>query len=161
MRAERRVELAAVTRRVLPDLLEHIAASWRWLVPSSPGWSRNAHERAREAARATLEGLATILEQGDLNEHGWERVSNALAGEGHATPIEQEELLRSVRVVGLERLNDILVAEAGLTRDERWTLQQETAGYIETLMGGREEPGEEAYRTMLAELEGRGPDLRP
>lgn len=161
MRAERRGELAAITRRAVPDVLEPLAASWRWLVPSSPGWSRKAHERARHAALATLEGLATVLEQGDLDEAGWERVRTALAGDGHATPVEQEELLRSVRVVGLARLSDILTAEAGLTREERWTLQQEVAAYMTALLGAREEPGEEAYRSMLAELERRGPDLRP
>lgn len=161
MRAERRVELAAVTRRALPEVLEPVAASWRWLVPSSPGWSRKSHERARNAALAALEGLATVLEQGDLDEAGWGRVCTALAGEGHATQVEQEELLRSIRVVGLERLSTILTAEAGLTREERSAVAQEVGAFVETLLGAREEPGEEAYRRMLAELERTGGDLGP
>jgi len=160
MRAERRVELAAATRRAVPSLLKAVANSWRWLIPASLGWSRKAHQRAQTAGLATLEGLATMLEQGDLDEVAVKGIRTALAAEGHATPVEQEELLRSVRVVGLARLSDILTTEVGLTREERWTVQQEVAAYVATLLGTREEPGEEAYRTMLTDLERRGPDLR-
>ncbi|MDQ3973103.1 MAG: hypothetical protein M3276_01965, partial [Actinomycetota bacterium] len=73
---------------------------------------------------------------------------------------DTEQLVRSVRVVGVETLAGSLAATIGLSHDERWQLQREASGFCEALLGIHEELDPAAYDALLAELQRSGPDLR-
>lgn len=159
MNTERRAEIAAATRSVLPRLQRAVTASWPDLLPASDGWRQASMRRARAASRAALEGLATALEQGDLDDQSWERIRHVVHGQGHASSDEAGELLRTVRVVGVDALADELAGLVGLAEQERFALQREAAVYCERLLGDAEEMDQRAYDEMLAVLEREGPDL--
>lgn len=159
MDADRRTEIAQAADAMLPELQEAVMDSWRDLVPASTGWTSASRARAERAARAALSGLVEMLAQGDLEDRAWERTRALLFAEGHATSDEVEDLLRSVRVVGIELLAERLAHERGLTNDERWQVQQEASAFCEQLLGTREELDENTFDEMLTALERSGPDL--
>lgn len=159
MNTDRRTEIATATRSVLPRLQRAVTTSWPELLPASEAWRKASMRRARAASRAALEGLATVLEQGDLDDLSWERIRDLTHGQGHASSDEAAELLRTVRVVGVDALADELARLVGLTEQERFTLQREASVYCERLLGGVEEMGDRAYDEMLALLEREGADL--
>ncbi len=111
------------------------------------------------ASRAALEALLALFEQGDLDECTLEHARGWVLA-GTSTLDEADELLRTIRVVGVGRLAELLADRIGLTHDERWELQREASVLGPELLGDREEPGPRVIDALLAELERSGPDLR-
>ncbi len=151
--------MAAVGAALLDELEEAIASSWVDLLPAAAGWGPAATTRARAASAAALRGLLTVFEQGDLDDRSWAEVRDEVYAGGRATPDEAAELLRTVRIVGVEVLADRLSYYLGLTHDERWQLQREASAFCAQLLGTRDELDATAVDTLLAELERSGPDL--
>ncbi len=159
MDADRRAEIAAVGTALLDDLQAEVIASWADVWPAASSWSFEATERARAASRTALVGLLTVFEQGDLDEPTGARVrADVLAAT--STFDEADELLRTVRVVGLGLLSDLLAERVQLTLEERWVLQREASALGPELLGRREEPEPRLIDALLAELARSGPDLR-
>jgi hypothetical protein len=158
--ADRRAELAEAIRSLLPAAHRAVTDSWPDLLPVSATWSGAAAKRARASVKAALEGIVALIVQGDLDDQAWERTRHLVHGSGHAGREEVAELLRSVRVVGVEVLADGLEEHAGLTHAERWDLQREVSAYCDNLLGEDEELEQGAYSETLAELERSGPDIR-
>jgi hypothetical protein len=156
---DRRLELARLAEAHLPDLHQAVVESWCDLMPAAATWQVNQRRRAHAAARAVLAGLAVVIAQGDLEETEWRRTRETLYGRGHATPDEVDELLRSVRIVGVEGLLEILTEEAGLLPDERWTLQLQAHTFSEQLHRNRDEVDPANVQALLAHLESEGADL--
>lgn len=151
--------MAATATALVPELSSAVIDSWDDLMPRAEDWSPASWERAIAAAEAALEGLVAIIAQGDLDDLSWSRTRETVYARGHATYDEVDDLLRTVRVVGLELLLDRLSEAHGLSPDERWSLQQETHGYCEALHRQRDEVDPETVEALLAELERGGPDL--
>lgn len=160
MNADRRAELAEAIRGLLPAAQRAVTESWPDLLPVSATWSGAATKRARASVKAALDGIVPLMVQGDLDDQAWERTRHLVHGSGHAEREEVAELLRSVRVVGVEVLADGLEEHAGLTHAERWDLQREVSAYCDNLLGEDEELEQGAYSETLAELERSGPDIR-
>ncbi len=159
MNTDRRAEIAAVGTALLDDLHKEVVASWTDLWPASSSWSSEVALRAQAAGRVALEALLTVFEQGDLDEPALERVrAHVLAAT--STLDEADELLRTVRVVGVGYLGDLLAERIGLSHEERWELHREACVLGSELLGRREEPEVWAIDALLAELERSGPDLR-
>jgi hypothetical protein len=159
MDTDRRAEIAAVGTALLDDLHEQVVASWADLWPAAGSWSPQATMRARAAGRTALEALLTVFEQGDLDEPTLERVRTSVLA-ATRTLDEADELLRTVRVIGVGRLGDLLIERIQLSHEERWELQREASALGPALLGQREEPEARAIDALLAELERSGPDLR-
>jgi hypothetical protein len=102
--------------------------------------------------------MLIVFQQSDLDDVTWEHTRATVYANGRATDDEVEDLLRSVRVVAVERLGDILSEEIDFSWQERWELQREAAGFCAELLGRRDELDAEALDGMLAELELNGPD---
>lgn len=160
MNAQRRGQIAQLGRDMLPELHQAVIDSWPDLLPAAADWSAEGVRRARRAARAALEGILVTIEQGGVEDRAWKRLRDDVLGHGHMTRDEVDELLRSVRIVGMDALADRLSATIGLSHDERWKLQREASGFCEDLLGTRDELDPGAYQEMLAELLRSGPDLR-
>jgi hypothetical protein len=154
--ANRRAELAEVARRHVPTVSDAVVASWGDLLPASEGWRAEARQRAVAASHAAVAALPTIIRQGDLDDQSWHGLRQLVLPHGH---LIASELLRAVVIAGVERLADHLAAEAGLTHDERWQLQQEASTFSETLLLERSEPDPAAYDQLLTDLKHSGPDL--
>jgi hypothetical protein len=158
MNADRRAEIAAVGAALLDCLQEEVMASWVGL------WPVERAQRLRTlggtaASRAALEALLTVFEQGDLDERTLEH-TRATVLAGTSTVDEADELLRTIWVVGVGRLTELLVDRIGLTHEERFQLQHEASVLGPELLGSREEPEPRVIDALLAELERSGPDLR-
>jgi uncharacterized protein YgfB (UPF0149 family) len=159
MDAQRRSLISKVGAALLPELEEVVTESWNDLMPAAAHWGPVATQRAKRATAAALRGLLAAYEQGDLDDRSWELLRRDVLGRGYATAHEAEDLLRTVRIVGVELLTERLSHYIGLTHDERWLLQREASTFCERLLGGREEVDAEALDSLLAELERSGPDL--
>lgn len=142
---------------LLDGLQEEIVASWEGIWPARAPRLRTSGGAV--ASRAALEALLTLFEQGDLDECTLEH-ARARVLAGTSTLDEADELLRTIRVVGVGRLTELLSDRIGLTHDERRELQREASVLGLELLGGREEPGHRVIDALLAELERSGPDLR-
>jgi len=160
MNTDRRRELAQVIASLIPSAHRAVTESWADLMPVSLTWSQASLRRARASARAVLEGIVPLVVQGDLDDQSWSRTRELVHAGGRATAEEVAELLRSVRVVGVEMLADHLEEQAGLTHAERWELQREISAYCDDLLGEQEQLEREAATETLAELQRTGPDLR-
>ncbi len=146
-------------RTLLDGLHEEVVASWTDLWPASGSWPPEMTARARVAGRTALEALLTVFEQGDLDEPALERVrAHVLAAT--STLDEADELFRTVRVIGVGRLSDLLADRIGLSVEERWELQREAGALGPQLLGHREQLETGAIDALLAELRDSGPDLR-
>lgn len=143
----RRAQLAETTRVAAPDVIAAVVRAWPQLVPASAGWSRGTAERAREALRAVVAGLVVVLSRGGLDAHTESEVRRGLA----AVP-ESARVLRSVLMIGVERLAQILAAEAALTRHERRWLTGESGAYLDGLQGPPPPIAAAVLRTVLADL---------
>jgi hypothetical protein len=159
MDASRRSLLARVGTALLDELEEAVAESWHDLLPAAASWGPAATQRAKRATAAALRGLLHAIEQGDLDDQAWDALRREVMGSGYATPDEVAELLRSVRIVGVELLSDRLGYYIGLSHDERWQLQREASAFCDRLLRTREELHPQALDELLAELERTGPDL--
>jgi hypothetical protein len=159
MDAQRRSAVATAGSAVLGELERAVVDSWTDLMPVSRRWSPASLGRAVAASKAVLRGLLVAFSQGDIDDRSRLQVRDVLLGHGHASPDEAAELLRTVRIVGVEALADRLVELIGLTHDERWQLQREASAFCEQLLGISEDIDPDAVDMMLAELERTGPDL--
>lgn len=158
--ADRRTAIAALGREMLDELFLAVAESWGDLLPASREWSPEGRERAERAARAALAGLLRVLEQGDLDDLTWQRVHDAIIAQGRARIDEAAELLRTVRIVGVEKLTERLQRRLGLAHEELWHIHEEADGYVQQVLNIRDEPDAAAVDRLLVELERSGPDLR-
>lgn len=159
MNTHRRRHLADAIQRLLPEAHRSVTESWPDLLPVSLSWTPASMRRARASARAVLDGIVPLIVQGDLDDQAWERTRALVHADGRASKEEAAELLRSVRVVGVEMLADRLEDEAGLTHAERWDLQREISAYCDDLLGEEQQPERDAYLETLAELQASGPDV--
>jgi hypothetical protein len=156
---DRRLTLADLAEQHLPELHRAVVASWTELIPAADIWTPEERRRAHSAAEATLRGLVTVIAQGDLDEESWLRTRQVISGRGVSTHQEVTELLRTVRIVGIEVLLARLDEDANLSKDERWAIQQEAHNYCEQLQGTRGEVDPSAVDALFAHLEASGPDL--
>lgn len=159
MNTDRRRQLAQAIAGLLPQAHKAVTESWPDLMPVSLTWGPTSMRRARASARAVLDGVVALMVQGDLDDRAWERTRSLVHAEGHATPEEVAELLRSVRVVGVEFLADRLEDSVGLSHAERWELQREISAYCDDLLGEEHEAESDAFTETLAELHHSGADL--
>lgn len=160
MNAERRRRLADAIAALLPQAHRAVTESWPDLMPVSQSWGPTSMRRARASARAVLDGIVPLIVQGDLDDQAWERTRTLVHADGHASAAEVAELLRSVRVVGVEFLADRLEEDEGLSHAERWDLQREISAYCDDLLGEEREPESDASTETLAELQRSGADIR-
>jgi hypothetical protein len=158
MNADRRAEIATVGAMLLDDLQEEVVASWVGTWPA-PRAQRLGTLSGAAASRAALEALLTVVELGDLDERTLEHTRRMVL-KGTSSSDEANELLRTIRVVGVGRLAELLADRIGLTHEERFQLQHEASVLGPQLLGCREEPEPRAFDALLAELERSGPDLR-
>jgi hypothetical protein len=156
---DRRLHLAELTAAHLPDLHQAVVRSWDDLLPAAAGWALEQRRRAHAAAEAVLHALGCVIAQGDLDEETWTRTRDALYSRGHATPDEAAELLRTVRIVGVEALILRLDEQAQLSAEERWTIQLEAHDLFEQLQRTRAEVDASTVDALLATLEADGQDL--
>ncbi len=144
---------------VLPELEAAVVDSWRDMLPASASWRPDELARAKAASSAALRGMLTAFEQGDLDDQSWGDLRDVVFGHGRISHEEAADLLRSVRIVGLEVLADRLAHYIGMTHDERWQLQREASAFCLTLLGDREELDPSTFDQLLDDLQRSGPDL--
>jgi len=160
MNAERREQLAQAIEGLIGVAHKAVVASWPDLMPVANTWRPASVKRAKASARAALEGIVPLVIQGDLDDRSWDQTREVVWGQGKASREEVAELLRSVRVVGVELFGEHLEETVGLTHAEHWSLQQLISSYCDDLLGDHEEVEGSAYTETLAELEQSGPDIR-
>lgn len=159
MDAERRAELATAAATHAPAVQRAVVASWPTLLPAAAAWDDVDHADARAACAAVLRGIITVWYQSDLDGESWDVIRAVVFGRREASRGEGAQLIQSVRLVGLELLAERLAATAGLTAEERWSLQQEAAWFCDTLLAGRGHVDADAYDELLAELAAAAADL--
>ncbi len=143
----------------LPEVRAAVAESWVELIPAADIWTPEQRRAAERITDVALRCLVSVFAQGDLDEESWLRIRQETA-DGRVTSAEEvAELLRTIRLVGVERLLTILQAEAALTTAERWALQQEALTYCEEIQGRRGQIDSSAVDALFASLEAAGPDL--
>lgn len=175
MDADRRAEVAAAAAALTAHVQQAVVASWWSLVPAAAEWDAEQREDARAASEAVLRSLITVLYQGDLDVESIERTRALVFERGRAGGETGEQLLQSVRVVGLDLLATRLGEMVGLSPEERWQVQQEAAALCDTVLGTdhrdapgpagsqglQDEPSEaDIHEVLLAELEQAETDLR-
>lgn len=138
---------------MLAELQAAVVQSWQDLIPAAAGWGQASRERARAASESAIAALLDVFEQGDLDDRRWAEVRDVVLAHGHASPEEASELLRAVRIVGVELLGDLLE----VSHAERWQLQQQAAAFAATLVGEEDELDAGAIDRLLEELERSGP----
>ena len=160
MDIERRRTLATTATALLPGVEQAVVDSWPDLLPAAAGWAPDAVARARAAVRAALDGIVAIIAQSDLDDRSWMQVRAVVSGHGHATLDEVRDLLRTVRVVGVDLLATRLDELVGLSEDERWELQTQAGWFADQLIGDFDDlegAAEDAH--LLHLLAEGGPDL--
>lgn len=158
MDVDRREHLAGAARALMPAVRQAVVDSWGDLIPTAGRWDARQHARAVAAADAVLGGIPDVIAQGDLDDRSWLRTVETVYARGHATADEVGDLLRSVRVVGVELLLDELESGHGLTSDERWSIQLRAHSFCEQLHRVRDDVAPEGFDELLAGLEADGPD---
>lgn len=159
MDTRRRSVLADRAAGAVDEAVRAVVDSWPDLMPVALGWSQASHTRARAAVRACLDGIVGVLAQGDLDDRTWARTHRLVFADGHATLDEAAELVRTVRVTGVDVLMRRLEADCGLSADERWILQGEIGGFCEQLVGQEDDVEPGAVDALLATLEADGADF--
>lgn len=159
MDAARRTQVAAVGVALLPEMEEAVIDSWRDMLPAAALWRPDELGRAKAASAAALRGLLVAFQQGDLDDRSWSEVRDAVFAYGRISHEEAADLLRSVRVAGVEVLAERLTHYIGMAHEERWQLQREAAAFCLTLLGNREELDPSTFDQLLDELQRSGPDL--
>ena len=138
---------------------EAVVDSWRDMLPAAALWRPDEMARARAASAAALRGLLVAFQQGDLDDQSWADVRDAVFAYGRISHEEAADLLRSVRIVGVEVLAERLSYYIGMAHEERWQLQREAAAFCVTLLGNREELDPSTFDQLLDDLQRSGPDL--
>lgn len=173
MNAERRAALAAAAAALTSQVQQAVVASWWSMVPAAAGWDAEQREDARAASEAILRAIIGVLYQSDLDVASIERTRALVFERGRASGETGAQLLRAVRVVGLDLLAARLAERAAMNAEERWQLEQEAAAFCDTLLAAHEggavttgavaprEPSDpDPYGQVLAELERADADLR-
>lgn len=157
--AARRTQVAAVGTALLEEMEDAVVDSWSDMLPAAASWRADEVARAKAASSAALRGLLVAFQQGDLDDRSWIELRDAVFAHGLISHEEAADLLRSVRIVGVEVLADRLTYYIGMAHEERWQLQREAAAFCLTLLGNREELDPATFDQLLDELERSGPDL--
>jgi hypothetical protein len=157
--ADRRSQIAAVGLALLGDMQDAVVESWADMLPASSTWRPDERARAEAASGAALRGMMTAFQQGDLDDRSWTDLRDVVFASGHISPDEAADLLRAVRIVGLEVLADRLVQDVGMVHEERWQLQREASSFCMTLLGNREELDPSRFDQLLSDLQRSGPDM--
>lgn len=144
---------------LLEEMEEAVVDSWQDMLPAAAQWRPDEFARATAASAAALRGLLIAFQQGDLDDQSWTAVRDAVFAHGLINHEEAADLLRSVRIVGVEVLADRLSYYIGMAHEERWQLQREAAAFCVTLLGNREELDPATFDHLLDELQRSGPDL--
>lgn len=144
---------------LIGDMQDAVADSWSDMLPASSAWTPEEKTRAEAASEAALRGLMTAFRQGDLDDRTWRDLREVVFAGGRISAEEAADLLRSVRIVGLEVLADRLVADIGMAHEERWQLQREASAFCMTLLGSREELDPSRFDQLLSDLQRSGPDM--
>ncbi|MPZ72126.1 MAG: hypothetical protein GEU74_02655 [Nitriliruptorales bacterium] len=159
MDAARRTEVAAVGTALLQEMESIVEDSWNDMLPASRNWRPDERARAQSASRAALRALLTAFQQGDLDDQTWADLRDVVFAQGRISNEEAADLVRSVRIVGVEVLADRLSHNIGIGHEERWQLQREASAFCVTLLGDREELDPSTFDQLLTDLERSGPDL--
>lgn len=159
MNAERRTQIAAVGAALLGEMEEAVVDSWSDMLPAAAHWRADELARAKAACAAALRALLVAFQQGDLDDQSWADLRDVVFGHGHISHEEAADLLRSVRIVGVEVLADRLSTFIGMAHDERWQLQREASSFCQTLLGNREELDPSTFDQLLSDLQRSGPDM--
>lgn len=159
MDAARRTQVAAVGAALLGEMEAAVEDSWSDMLPAARQWRPDERALAREASRASLRALLTAFQQGDLDDQTWADLRDVVFAHGRISSEEAADLLRSVRIVGVEVLADRLTHYIGMAHEERWQLQREASAFCQTLLGNREELDPSTFDQLLHDLERSGPDL--
>jgi hypothetical protein len=159
MDASRRTQVAAVGAALLDEMQDAVVESWGDMLPAAASWRTDELARAKAASAAALRGLLVAFQQGDLDDQSWTQLRDAVFAHGLISHEEAADLLRSVRIVGVEVLADRLSYYIGMAHEERWQLQREAAAFCLTLLGNREELDPATFDQLLDELERSGTDL--
>jgi hypothetical protein len=157
--AARRTQVAAVGAALLGEMEAAVEDSWSDMLPAAQSWRPDERSRARTASRAALRALLTAFQQGDLDDQTWADLRDVVFAHGRISHEEASDLLRSVRIVGVEVLADRLTHYIGMAHEERWQLQREASAFCLTLLGNREELDPSTFDQLLHDLERSGPDL--
>lgn len=144
---------------LIGDMQDAVVDSWSDMLPASASWRPDELARAKAASEAALRGLLTAFQQGDLDDRSWTELRNVVFAGGRISAEEAAELLRSVRIVGVEVLADHLIRDIGMAHDERWQLQREASAFCMTLLGSREELDPARFDQLLNDLQRSGPDM--
>lgn len=160
MDASRRAVIASAAAAALDEAQRAIVDSWADLMPEAQTWAPDAQTRGLAACRAVLEAMVEQFAQGDLEERSLAGTLAVLAADGNSTPDEVAELLRTIRIVGVDRLLAIVDEAVGLTTDERWHLHQEAWSLSEQLRGQGQVVDDEAFDALIDELFRSGADER-
>ncbi len=159
MDAARRTEIAAVGAALVGEMEDAVFESWGDMLPAASQWRRDERALAEEASREALRGMLKAFEQGDLDDRSWAELREVVFGHGRISAAEASDLLRAVRIVGVEFLADRLTHYIGLGHDERWQLQREASSFCLTLLGSREELDPSTFDQLLFDLQRSGPDM--
>ena len=159
MDAERRTQIAAVGAALVGEMEDAVVESWDDMLPASAQWRPEEVERAKAASSAALRGMLVAFQQGDLDDRAWAELRNVVFGHGRISFEDASDLLRSVRIVGIEVLADRLIHYIGMAHEERWQLQREASSFCMTLLGSREELDPSTFDQLLSDLQRSGSDM--
>lgn len=144
---------------LIGEMEEAVVDSWSDMLPAASQWRPEELARAKAASSAALRGLLTAFQQGDLDDRAWTDLRNVVFGHGRISFEDAADLLRSVRIVGIEVLADRLLHYIGVTHEERWQLQREASSFCMTLLGNREELDPSTFDQLLSDLQRSGSDM--
>lgn len=159
MDAARRTQIASVGAALLGEMEDAVVESWSDMLPAASAWRPDERVRAEAASSAALRGMLIAFQQGDLDDQSWTDLREVVFGQGRISAEEASDLLRSVRIVGIEFLADRLTHFIGMTHEERWQLQREASSFCMTLLGSREELDPSTFDQLLSDLQRSGPDM--
>lgn len=159
MDAARRTQVAAVGAALLGELEDAVVDSWSDMLPAAAQWRPEEMARAKAASGAALRGLLAAFEHGDLDDQTWTQLRDVVLGHGRLSQEEAADILRSVRIVGVEVLVERLTHFIRLAHEERWQLQREASAFCQTLLGTRDELDPSRFDQLLEDLMRSGPNL--
>lgn len=160
MDVQRRAELAETAAALLPEVEQVVVEAWDDLVPAARGWAPEAAAEARQAVRAVLDGLVTILAQGDLDDRAWQRLHELLNAGRRLSPDEVHEVMLALQVTGIDWLLEELSRRCALNNEERWDVTVRAQDYADRLSPVDADLDAERLHALLADLQRSGPDFR-
>lgn len=155
----RRTLIAAAARDAIPDLERGVVESWSDTWPASNGWSAERRRRATAAARVTLEGIVTVFQHGDLDDRSWASARESIYARVSTNPDDADELVRSVRIVGIDALLRYLGTSLRISPDERWTFEQSADAFCSQVRGAPDDIDPAAIDQLLTTMQAESPDI--